>query len=155
MRSGRCTLAGMGDERETGLRQPGLRRRVEREATGIEHQHQLLAQLIRDLDRALDQGRRERGQQAVSRLRSALRAHFLLEEDVVFPAFRGLHPEREAEIDALSEEHRSLWADLEGLEFSVEGADLAEAARQFAALRRALADHEAREEALLAESRST
>jgi iron-sulfur cluster repair protein YtfE (RIC family) len=134
-------------------RQPGLRKRIEHEATGIRHQHRLLAQLIRDLSAALDDGVQARGQQLVSRLRSALRAHFLLEEDVVFPAFRGLHPEHGTAIDSLTDGHRDLWEELERVELSLEGADLEQAARLFAALRDALAAHEAAEEALLSEAR--
>jgi iron-sulfur cluster repair protein YtfE (RIC family) len=137
-----------------GTRQPGLRKRVEHEATGISHQHRMLAQLIRELASALDEGVQARSQQVFARLRSALRAHFLLEEDVVFPAFRGLHPEHEAAIESLTDGHRKLWTELERLEFSLDGADLGEAGRLFAALREALAAHEAVEEALLSEARS-
>jgi hemerythrin len=134
-------------------RQPGLRKRVEHEATSIRHQHRLLGELIGELSSALDGGQRTRGRQIVARLRSALRAHFLLEEDVVFPAFRGLHPEEGSAIDSLTDGHRSLWEKLERLERSVEqGADLEEAARLFSTLRGALSAHETAEEALLAES---
>lgn len=134
-------------------RQPGLRKRVEHEATGIRHQHRLLGQLIGELSGALDGGQRTRSRQIVSRLRSALRAHFLLEEDVVFPAFRGLHPEEGTAIDSLTDGHRTLWEKLERLELSVEqGPDLKEAARLFAVLREALSAHETAEETLLAET---
>jgi hemerythrin len=135
-------------------RQPGLRKRIEHEATGIRHQHRLLGQLIRELSGLLDAGRRDRSQQVLSQLRSALRAHFVLEEDVVFPAFRGLHPEHEAALDSLTEAHRSLWGELERLESSLEGAELEQAARLFAALRKGLAAHEADEEGLLSEAAS-
>lgn len=137
-----------------GTRQPGLRKRIEHEATGISHQHRMLAQLIRELSSALDEGMQARSRQVFSRLRSALRAHFLLEEDVVFPAFRGLHPEHEVAIESLADGHRSLWEDLDRLESSLEGADLGEAGRLLAALREALAAHEVAEETLLSEVRS-
>jgi hemerythrin superfamily protein len=138
-----------------GWRQPGLRKRIDHEATGIAHQHRLLRELFDELAKALDDGSRPRCQKLVSRLRSAVRAHFLLEEDVVFPALRGLRPEVGPQVEALSDGHEQLWSELERLESSMEEANLDETATQFASLRQNLGSHEAAEEALLSGGEKT
>lgn len=132
-----------------GWRQPGLQKRIDHEASGIAHQHQLLGELMREVSRELESGSRERCQSVLSRLRGALRAHFLLEEDVVFPAFLGLHPELGEEMGVLSRGHHELWGELEQLELSIDGGDAREATRIFEGFRAGMKAHEAAEEALL------
>ncbi len=133
--------------------QPGLRRRLEQEGSGIATQHRQIRELITQLERQLQDSSRDTCQATLSKLRRALRAHFTLEEDVIFPALRGLNPDLASDLAALDREHRSLWEQLEGVERTVDGALVEDATASFASFRRDLRSHEITEETLFAEMR--
>jgi len=93
----------------------GLRYRLRRTARKIAAQHQHLHAILVDFDVALAEGSRDRVAEVYGRYRSALEAHFALEEEVLFPALHGLQPEHEPELDALSRDHEAFLTELAGL----------------------------------------
>lgn len=125
----------------------GLERRLDRAARTVAAQHQNLLPMVREFVQAVEAGNGVRI--LLAPLKSALEDHFSLEEGTYFPAFHGLRPELERDLEALVHDHEKLRAQLESLAERVakdlrDG--LAEASQAFG---RALSDHEAREEALL------
>ena len=93
----------------------GLRFRLRRAARKIAAQHQHIHAILADFDVALAEGSPDRVAELYGRYRSALEAHFALEEEVFFPALHGLQPEHERELDALSRDHEGFLAELAGL----------------------------------------
>jgi iron-sulfur cluster repair protein YtfE (RIC family) len=75
-----------------------------------------------------------------------MRAHFLLEEQVFFPALQGLYPEREAELSALMKDHEQLRALLRELIDRILACQFELAVKSVADCSAALLEHEAREE---------
>jgi len=134
---------------ETGLRHR-LRRAVRRMVT----QHQQLRTLHQALAEAIASGRTAAVRECVERLRSAVEAHFSLEEGVFFPAVRGLHPESAPELNALEREHGDFLAALAQLDARLADGAAPAALDAFAAEHRAfsetIAEHERREEQLVA-----
>jgi hypothetical protein len=134
---------------------PGLRLRLNRIVRQIADQHRALRPLFERVQSSLDGGDRRDSSEALQGYRRAIGAHFELEEEVFFPAFHGLHPDWSEELDALHSEHRSLrdaLADLEGRLHGHRTREGPELLTHFATL---LADHEAREERLVATLHAT
>jgi hypothetical protein len=75
-----------------------------------------------------------------------MRAHFLLEEQIFFPALQGLYPDREPELRMLVTDHERLRADLRAFIDQILASQLQLAAKSIAACSAALLEHEAREE---------
>lgn len=126
----------------------GLRYRLRRAARKIAAQHQHIHAILADFDGALANGSRDLVAELYGRYRSALEAHFALEEEVFFPALHGLQPEHEPELDALSRDHEVFLAELVGLGERLEDARLDAFERAFRDLVRALDLHEQREEVI-------
>ena len=126
-----------------------LRDRLKRDADQVQAQHRLLGPLFEDLSSALASGTNRGAQTAVFRLEGAVKAHFLLEEEIVFPVIRGLYPQHHDELDVLVEDHRGLGAGLRTVIDQVLKAQLQLAARSLESFRLAIKDHEYREEILL------
>jgi hypothetical protein len=128
----------------------GLQRRLKRVAQQTVDQHRQLAGLQRELVRALAGDAPAEARGALERYTTALRAHFELEQAVVFPALHGLAPERTPELEALEGEHALFLGELVDLAQEV-AAGPSESARQSLArhLER-LREHELREERLVA-----
>jgi len=123
--------------------------RLKRAADQIQSQHRRLEPIFEDLGRALAGGSSRDAQTAAFRLSGAVKAHILLEEEVVFPAIRGLCPERHAELEALVEDHQGLSAGLQNVIDQVLKGQLDLAAGSLESCRLAVKDHEYREEAFL------
>ena len=83
-----------------------LRDRLKRTAGQIEMQHRRLEPLFEDLSSALASGISRDAQTAAFRLDGAIRAHFLLEEKIIFPAIRGLCSQNHTELEAFAKDHR-------------------------------------------------
>jgi hemerythrin-like domain-containing protein len=134
---------------ETGLRHR-LRRGVRQMAT----QHRQLRALHQALAEAIASERAAAARDCVERLRSAVEAHFSLEEGVFFPAVHGLHPESAPELNALTREHDDFLAALSQLDELLARGAAPAALDAFAAKYRAfsetIAEHERREEQLVA-----
>ena len=130
----------MNDALETGLRHR-LRRALRR----MEQQHLHLRPLLAEVENAASDGARAPLHPPLLRFCDSLRAHFELEDSVLFPALHGLSPPSQKEIDRLSDEHGFFLSQLRGMLESTLACD----AEAFARLRAALAEHERREEQLL------
>ena len=126
-----------------------LRDRLKRDANQVQAQHRRLVPIFEALSCALASGASRDAQTAVFRLEGAVKAHFLLEEEIVFPVICGLYPQYRAELEALVEEHRGLGAGLQTVIDQVLEAQHQLAARSLESFRLVVKDHEYREEALL------
>jgi hemerythrin superfamily protein len=122
---------------------------LKRAANQIQAQHRRLEPLFEDLSNALAGGSSRDAQTAAFRLDGAVKAHFLLEEEVVFPAIRGLRPEHQAELEALSDDHQGLGAGLQTVIDQILKGQLDLAAESLESCRLAIKGHEGREEAFL------
>jgi hypothetical protein len=127
----------------------GLRFRIQRAARKMGEQHQHIHGILRDFDHALADADRPRVTEVFESYRSALEAHFSLEEEVFFPGLHGLQPQHSAELNALSEDHETFAAALERLADELGHAPLARFARHFRELVDDLGEHELREEQIV------
>lgn len=127
----------------------GLRYRVRRAARQIGEQHRHLGEVLGKLEAILAEGSREGVDDLLVRYRSALDAHFALEDDVFFPALHGLHPEHAEELEALSRDHEAYARVLEELAHLLQSASLDRFARELRQLEKDLERHESREERLV------
>jgi len=126
-----------------------LRNRLKRTAGQIQVQHRRLEPLFEDLSSALASGISRDAQTAAFRLDGAIRAHFLLEEKIVFPAIRGLCSQNDTELEALAEDHRGLGVELQAVVEQILEARLDLATQSLEKCWLAIRDHEFREEAFL------
>jgi hypothetical protein len=126
----------------------GLRYRLRRAAREMADQHQHIHEILADFDVVLADGSRDRVAELYGRYRSALEAHFALEEEVFFPALHGLQPEHGSELGALSREHEGFLAELAGLRARLADDHLGAFGRALRDLVRALELHERREEVI-------
>lgn len=129
-----------------GMRR-GLRRRLERTLRRVHQQHQHLRDVDGEIGRALASGALKEASRWLERMHDALRAHFDLEEEVIFPALHGLLPGTQRELAHLERDHR-VFLDLLhaalGAELHASRLD-----RELKDLRERLDEHEKHEERLL------
>jgi hypothetical protein len=130
----------------------GLQHRLKRVAQQTVEQHRQLAAIQRELVRALAGDAPAEARGALERYAAALRAHFELEQGVVFPALHGLAPERTPELDALEGEHALFLGELVELARQVAAAPSENARQSLARHLERLREHERREESLVAAS---
>lgn len=123
----------------------GLLYRVKRASRQIAEQHAHLSEILRGFEPLLERGDGGAVRELFQRYRGALDAHFSLEEAVFFPALHGLHPERSADLEALSAEHQEFLGKLARLSEGLE-ADLEGFRRGLRAISSEFATHESREE---------
>lgn len=133
-------------------RQPGLRKRLELETRRISAQHRQLEAFYHLVVQALRRDDSSEARESFMRFRTALQAHFEVEERTEFPALHGLDPGTEPELDALIEEHESFRRDLVTLAERFRDEDLSRSARLLDDLARRLGEHEQREERLFQRS---
>ena len=126
-----------------------LRDRLKRAADQIQGQHRRLEPLFEQLSSALASGVSRDAQTAAFRLDGAIRAHFQLEEKIVFPAIRGLCSQNDTGLEALVEDHRGFGVALQAIIDQILGAQLDLAAQALEKFWLAIKDHESREEAFL------
>ncbi len=132
--------------------QPGLRMRMAALPKRIAHQHRQLETLFEMVESTL--GRRSSEglrptEVALGRFRDALDAHMTLEDQVHFPALRGLCPEVGAQLAGLVCEHAEFRVDLDALRDLVASGSTESCREAFALLRSRFHDHEEREEILV------
>ena len=129
--------------------QPGLRKRLARQGTGIASQHRQLDVFVRQVSEALQRGQRRDCETAVFRLQGALNAHFAVEEQIIFPALHGLHAELADKVRALKCDHERLREDVDRLALAIVASDVTTVRRALEEFDAALSAHERIEERIL------
>lgn len=124
--------------------------RLTRSRRQIEEQHAALDRLQVDLQHALDDGAPRGIEDALRALAGAVEAHFELEEHAYYPDPARLAPEPGSELRALEGEHEQLRAELDDLREALEREGVPALRAAFSIFATALAEHEAREEKLMA-----
>ncbi|MGH0034983.1 MAG: hemerythrin domain-containing protein [Myxococcota bacterium] len=132
------------------LREPALAMRMGSEARRISAQHRQLDLFYGMLEESLQRGSLRGARVAFVRFHDALEAHISLEDQVFFPALRGLRPEFESELAALVDEHASIRVDLDHLHDLLSEGALDECSECLGRLATVIAGHEEREESLMA-----
>ena len=130
--------------------QPGLALRMQRETRVISAQHRQLDDFYLRVSTALHAGESERARAAFARFADALEAHLALEDGLYFPALRGLVPALERDLERLCDEHQQLREHLAQVARSIEREACEPCARLLERFAGDLAEHEGREEGLLA-----
>lgn len=130
--------------------QPGLVLRMQRESRVISAQHRQLDDFYLRVAVALEKGEPEHARAAFTRFSDALEAHLALEDGLYFPALRGLRPSLERDLEGLCDEHQQLRERLAHVARSIESGACEPCARLLHQLAGDLAEHEGREEGLLA-----
>ncbi len=130
--------------------EPGLALRMQRETRVISAQHRQLDDFYVRVAAAIDADAPEAARAAFTRFADALEAHLALEDGLYFPALRGLRPALARDLDTFCEEHQRLRASVAGVARLLEHGACAACARPFERLAGDLAEHEGREEGLLA-----
>jgi hypothetical protein len=140
------------------LEQPGLRLRMSHEARRISSQHRQLDSLFALVADAVTRGAPREARDAFVRFGDALDAHVSLEDELYFPALRGLRPALADDLAALEQEHRAFREQTDALRRLFDTAyDSESLARCEAPLERlvsAVENHEGREELLIAQVRT-
>jgi iron-sulfur cluster repair protein YtfE (RIC family) len=127
----------------------GLRHRLRRAARQIATQHEHLRALDATLAQAVENRRVGEIRASLDRLRSAIEAHFSLEDGVIFPAVRGLQPESVRELRGFVREHDDLLRALAGLSDVLAKGALDAFAQRHRDFSESVAGHEVREENLI------
>ena len=146
-----ATIARASDTRRSTLTMAspsGLRSRVRRAANQIREQHERISPLFAHLHTVLIEGNLRDAQTTAFRLQGALRAHFLLEEQIVFPVLRALCPDRASELEDLAGDHTSLESDFALLIDFILATTLQTAREALSTFTFVLVEHEKREEVL-------
>jgi hypothetical protein len=130
--------------------QPGLALRMQRETRVISAQHRQLDDFYLRVASAVHGGQPDAARAAFARFADALEAHLALEDGLYFPALRGLRPTLGRDLEALCDEHQLLREGLAGVARLIDAGACAECARSLERLAGDIAEHEGREEALLA-----
>ena len=128
----------------------GLRHRLRRARRQIEKQHEQLGSLHLALEVCVSQRTSSAVQSALERLLAAVDAHFEMEHGVFFPALHGLHPDSGSELKTLTAEHEGFRARFEHLRDEISRGSLEAFAEDYRDLSQSIAEHEAREERLVA-----
>jgi iron-sulfur cluster repair protein YtfE (RIC family) len=123
--------------------------RMAQEARRISSQHRQLDALHALVVAALERRAPAQARAAFVRLRDALDAHMALEDELHFPALRGLRPDLDAELAGLVREHRRFRRGLDGLAETFADGELGACAQGLASFVAAFTEHERREERLL------
>ena len=127
----------------------GLRHRLQHALRRTGEQHRQLREFHADVRQAVASAEPGDTRERFHRYRTALGAHFALEDDVLFPALHGLHPDRAPELERLGGEHAGLRDALGRLAALLDHDALAPFAAGFESLCATLAAHEAQEETLV------
>jgi hypothetical protein len=136
-------------EREAN-RQPGLALRMRRESRVISSQHRQLDGFYERVAEALERDEPETARASFARFADALEAHLALEDGLYFPALRGLLPRLAGDLEALCDEHQLLREQLAEVARLIDAGSCAACVRPLDRLVGDLAEHEGREEGLLA-----
>jgi len=134
--------------------EPGVQWRMQGEARRISSQHRQLELFYGMLEEALERGALQGARVAFVRFRDALDAHITLEDQVFFPALHGLSPELGPQLTGFVREHEAMRRQLDQLQDLLAEGAVESCVRELDAFAERIADHERREERLLADLRS-
>lgn len=126
-----------------------LRFRRRRVLRRIAAQHLRLDEMADAVVRAIEEADLVTARTSLGRFAEALCAHFVMEEDVDFPALLVLNPELRGELRRLSADHSQLVEDLAAVADKLAQSPRADAHRAFDQLVIVMGAHELREERLL------
>ena len=129
---------------------PGLRNRLRRAARRVADQHHAIADFHRILSDELTTRSKSQIRIELDRYRTALSAHFDLEEQIFFPTVRSADVGQTALIRQLIESHSRMRRELSHLGDSIESHTAEEFSARLAGFQTILASHERQEENLLA-----
>ena len=138
----------MNDDDRNG--QPGLALRMRREVRVISAQHRQLDEFYARVADAVHGNQPDAARASFARFADGLEAHLALEDGLYFPALRGLRPALGPDLEALCDEHRQLRESLAGVARLFDAGVCADCARPLERLGGDIAEHEGREEGLLA-----
>lgn len=141
---------------DTGFRrrhEPGVALRMSLEARRISSQHRQLDAIYGLVVDAVNRRLREAARSAFNRFQDAIEAHFSLEEEFYFPALHGMRSDLTADLDHLVGEHGVLREAIAGCEQCLGHAEFPHCMDLLDQLATSLADHEDREEQVLARIR--
>jgi iron-sulfur cluster repair protein YtfE (RIC family) len=141
-------------ERKANGEQPGLALRMQRERRVISAQHRQLDDFYHRVASAVHGDLPDAARAAFARFADALEAHLALEDGLYFPALRGLRPALGVDLEALCDEHQRLREALARLARLIEAGPCAPCAAPLERLAGDIAEHEGREEGLLASIQS-
>jgi iron-sulfur cluster repair protein YtfE (RIC family) len=137
-------------ERKGNGEQPGLALRMQRERRVISAQHRQLDDFYHRVASAVHGDQPDAARAAFARFADALEAHLALEDGLYFPALRGLRPALGSDLEALCDEHQRLREALAGVARLIDAGTCAQCAAPLERLAGDIAEHEGREEGLLA-----
>lgn len=130
--------------------EPAVKRRVGHFGDRLPAQHRQLDEFFATVIRAMERGSLIAARAVFTRFRDALEAHISLEDRLIFPALRALHPRITSELVRLVEDHDGFRSRLEELsDLLVEGS-VEEFCGAFDRLAVVFSQHEEREERLMA-----
>lgn len=130
--------------------EPGAKARMRLEARRISSQHRQLDELFGLVVGALAEGRLRRAEARFRHFQDAMEAHFSLEDEVYFPALHGLRRGLTPALEELSQEHARFRSELVRIADTFSRQDPDDCACQLDDLTKRIADHETREESLIA-----
>jgi iron-sulfur cluster repair protein YtfE (RIC family) len=134
--------------------QPGLRMRLRGEAMRLSTQHERLDTFCKMVSEALGRGSLSGARLAFMRFGDALEAHVTLEDQVFFPALRGLRPDLTEPLTRLVQEHATIRHDLEQLRDLLSAGSAEAFARDFTCLCDFIREHERSEDEVLRPARN-
>jgi iron-sulfur cluster repair protein YtfE (RIC family) len=126
-----------------------LREGLSRRKAGMRFQHRQLDVFVREVSLALKRECARDCKTAVYQLAGALKAHFAVEEGVIFPALRGLRPDLSNWIATSEREHERLRHQLDRLTCATTASDSATAGLLLEEFQAALGAHELDEDCIL------
>ena len=133
--------------------QPGLRMRLRGEARRLSTQHARLDTFCEMVSDALRRGSLSGARLAFMRFSDALDAHVTLEDQVFFPALRGLRPDLTESLTRLVHEHTTIRNDLEQLRDLLSAGSAEAFERDFSCLCDFICEHERTEDEVLRPAR--
>ena len=129
--------------------QPGLRLRLRGEARRLSTQHKQLDTFFEAVMSALERGSLSGARVAFVRFCDALEAHLHLEDQVFFPALRGLNPDLTEQLTGLVKEHAAVRRELDLLRDLLAAGSAETFVKRFERLGGFLGEHERREDEIL------
>lgn len=138
------------EKRRSGhAEEPGLERRMEHYGVRLSAQHRQLDEFFTMVLQGVERGSLVAAREAFTRFYDALDSHITLEDQVFFPALRGLDTRISSELVRLVEDHSQFRALLDELSDLLAKGSIEAFSSHFDQLAVSFAEHEEREERLI------